>query len=112
VTRPAAPALDPTRAGRWRAAIVPWWVPPWQPQPRSPATVAGDLREGGWVVLLTGTSLLVPEGPVRACRTGLPLPWRRDDAEEEGRPGSGVAVVAVYVVAALAVAWRHLGSPF
>jgi hypothetical protein len=42
----------------------------------------------------------------------VPLPWRRDDAEEEDRPGSGVAVVAVYVVAALAVAWRHLGSPF
>ena len=65
--------------------------PPWQPAPPQPATVVGDLRDGGWVALITDEHMLVPTAPLRMVRPRLIMPWRRDvdvsDEEDRQRPG-------------------------
>ncbi|MBL7262173.1 hypothetical protein [Paractinoplanes lichenicola] len=46
------------------------WEDSWKTEETrpQPVTVAGDLRDGGWVLLLTEDAVLLPEAPVRTPR--------------------------------------------
>lgn len=66
-------AAIPTAAkdGPWQDGWVAGSGQAWRGPARKPqtVTVAGDLREDGWVLLITDTEILLPEGPVRLRRT-------------------------------------------
>ncbi|MGK5683632.1 hypothetical protein [Actinoplanes sp. URMC 104] len=75
-------AATPTRLPRplLTGEDVDWtdgWAAADEPQT---VTVAGDLRDGGWVLLVTDSAVLLPEAPLRT-------PWRRPEkVEAPSRP--------------------------
>ncbi|SNY52532.1 hypothetical protein SAMN05421748_11327 [Paractinoplanes atraurantiacus] len=61
----------------WRGESPPSRVRGSEPQT---VTVAGDLRDGGWVVLITDSAVLLPEAPLR-------MPMRSPESVPDAPPG-------------------------